>query len=284
MATAQPGDLVLLISDDRKRFVIRLEPGGEWHTHRGLLDHDDLIGQTLGRTVRTQTGSPFLALEPSTHDIIQRIRRKTQIVFPEDAAHIVMRMNCYDGRHVVEAGTGSGGLCVALARAVMPSGRVYTYEQRASMVDLARRNLHRVGLLEYVDVKTRDISKGFDERDADACFLDVREPWQFLAHVRTALKPGGFFGSILPTANQVSQLIMSLEQQGFVEIVVEELLLRPYKPIAARLRPADRMVAHTGYLIFARSVEPEDATAWRYWDPKHGIPRPPDDRDKQSDQ
>jgi len=275
MTTAQAGDLVLLISDDRKRFLIRLEPGGEWHTHRGLLHHDELIGQPLGRTLHTQIGHPFLALEPSTHDLIQKIRRITQIIFPKDAAYIVMRLNCYPGRRVVEAGTGSGGLTLALARAVMPHGRVYSYEERSKMLALARRNLERVGLLDYVDLQLADIAAGFNERDVDACFLDLREPWRYLAQAREALKPGGFFGSILPTTNQVSQLIAALEQHGFVHVAVEELLLRPYKPIAARLRPLDRLVAHTGYLVFARAVAMEDAAAWRYRDPKHGIPHPP---------
>jgi tRNA (adenine57-N1/adenine58-N1)-methyltransferase len=283
MTTAQAGDLVLLISDDRKHFLIQLEPGGEWHTHRGLLYHDDLIGRNLGRTVHTQMGRPFLALEPSTHDLIQRIRRITQIVFPEDAAHILMRLNCCAGRRVVEAGTGSGGLTLALARAVMPSGRVYSYEERARMTDLARRNLRRTGLLDYVELKVRDIAAGFDEREVDACFLDVREPWLYLAQAREALKPGGFFGSILPTTNQVSELIASLELEGFVETTIEELLLRSYKPISARLRPVDRMVAHTGYLVFARAVAPEDAAAWRYRDPKHGVPSPPGASDVAND-
>lgn len=275
MITAQAGDLVLLISDDRKRFIIRLEPGGEWHTHRGLLRHDELIGQPLGRTLHTQIGHPFLALEPSTHDLIQKIRRVTQIIFPKDAAYIIMRLNCHPGRRVVEAGTGSGGLTLALARAVMPHGRVYSYEERSKMLALARRNLERVGLLDYVDLHMADIAGGFNERDVDACFLDLREPWRYLAQVREALKPGGFFGSILPTTNQVSQLLAALEQDGFVQVAVEELLLRPYKPIAARLRPLDRLAAHTGYLVFARAVAMEDAAAWRYRDPKHGIPHPP---------
>jgi len=275
MTTAQAGDLVLLISDDRKRFLIRLETGGEWHTHRGLLRHDDMIGTALGRTVRTHAGNAFLALEPSVHDIIKHIKRITQIVFPKDAAHIAMRLNCHSGKRIVEAGTGSGALTVMLARAVMPDGIVYTYEERAKMANLAQRNIRRVGLLPYVDFKVRDIAAGFDEREVDACFLDLRHPWEFLAHARAALKPGGFFGSIMPTTNQVSQLLAALERDGFVEIAVEELLLRSYKPIAARLRPTDRMVAHTGFLVFARSMAVEEAAAWRYRDPKHGIPRPP---------
>jgi len=106
-----------------------------------------------------------------------------------------------------------------------------------------------------VELKERDIGEGFDEVDADALFLDLRTPWLYLAQARAALKSGGFFGALLPTANQVVQLIGALPDHGFGAIEVEELLLRPYKAVPARLRPADRMVAHTGYLIFARKVE-----------------------------
>jgi len=181
-----------------------------------------------------------------------------------------MRLNCFPGRRVVEAGTGSGGLTLALARSVMPTGRVYSYDERSRMLDMARRNLQRSGLLPYVELRERDVRQGFDEQQADACFLDLREPWDCLAQVRAALKPGGFFGSILPTTNQVSDLLEALERHGFVEIIVEELLLRSYKPVPQRLRPVDRMVAHTGYLVFARVIEPSDAEAWSYRDPKHG--------------
>lgn len=119
------------------------------------------------------------------------------------------------------------------------------------MLALAERNLARVGLLDYVQLKERDIAEGFDERDVDALFLDVRSPHHYLVQVKEALKSGGFFGAVVPTANQVSNLLRGLEE-GFGDIEVCEILLRPYKTVAARLRPVDRMVAHTGYLIFAR--------------------------------
>ncbi len=265
MHVAQENDLILLVGRDRRRYLIRLQAGDKWHGHHGLIQHDDLIGQPLGRTVHTQIGYPYLVLEPSTHDLIQQLRRTTQIIYPKDAAHIVLRLNLFSGRRVVEAGTGSGGLTLALARAVMPEGHVYSYEARPEMQELARRNLERLGLLPYVTLKLRDIIEGFDESDADACFLDVRTPGDYLAQAYAALKQGGFFGSLVPTTNQVTELLASMEAHGgFIEVEVEELLLRPYKPVASRLRPADRMVAHTAYLIFARKVALDDESlTWK---------------------
>ncbi len=271
MDVARENDLVLLVGYDRRRHLVRLQAGGEWHSHRGRIFHDDLIGQPLGRTVHTHTGYPYLVLEPSTQDLILQLKRTTQIVYPKDAAYIVLRLNLFCGRRVVEAGTGSGGLTLAMARAVMPEGRVYSYEVRPEMQALARRNLERLGLLPYVSFKQRDIAEGFDEEDVDACFLDLRSPWEYLAQAHAALKQGGFFGSLVPTTNQVVQLLAALEAHGgFAEVEVEELLLRPYKPVADRLRPADRMVAHTAFLIFARKVAPGDESlTW-----KHAIRRP----------
>jgi tRNA A58 N-methylase Trm61 len=130
---------------------------------------------------------------------------------------------------------------------------VYSYELRNEFQEVARRNLERYGLLEWVELKTRDIARGFDEQDADALFLDVREPWRFLEHVQGALKGGGFFGSLVPTANQLVNLTRDLHRTGFLGVEVKELLLRPYRATADRLRPEDRMVAHTGYLVLARA-------------------------------
>jgi tRNA (adenine57-N1/adenine58-N1)-methyltransferase len=253
--TAQADDLVLLLSPDEKRFLVRLTAGAQLHTHRGYIAHDALIGQTFGSAVQTQLGHSFLLLQPSTFDLVMHIKRASQIVYPKEIGYILLRMNIVPGARVVEAGTGSGALALALARAVGPNGRVFSYEERDDMLTLARKNLERAGVLDIVELKQRDIRAGFDERGADALFLDVREPWLFLAQAHAALKGGGFFGSLVPTTNQLSDLLQEMERLGdWADIEVLEILMRRYKPIAERLRPEDRMVAHTGYLLFARSV------------------------------
>ncbi len=251
---AGPGDLALLVGRDRKSFIVRLEPGAKLHTHRGMVSHDDLIGVPWGTRFTSHKGYPFLLLRPSTDDLVRDLKRTTQIIYPKDLGYILMKMRIVTGCRVVEAGTGSGGLTLVLAQAVAPTGRVYSYEVRPEMQRLARRNLAALGVGSVVEFKLRDIGLGFDERNVDALFLDLPTPWDYLTQARQALVGGGFFGSILPTTNQVSRLIGALEEAGFGFIEVEELLLRQYKAVSARLRPMDRMVAHTGYLIFARAV------------------------------
>ena len=254
--TAQPDDLALLVGRDRKSFIVRLEPGLQLHTHRGVLVHDDLIGSPWGAQLPTHLGHPFLLLRPSTDDLVRGLKRTTQIVYPKDAGYILMKMRVSPGCRLIEAGTGSGGLTLVFAQATSPTGRVYSYEVRPEMQQLACSNLARLGLSEFVEFKQRDVAEGFDERGVDALFLDLPTPWDYLAQAHAALVGGGFFGCILPTANQVSRLLSALEEASFGMVEVEELLLRPYKAVPARLRPMDRMVAHTGYLIFARALIP----------------------------
>jgi len=155
---------------------------------------------------------------------------------------------------VLEAGTGSGALSAAFSYALGKDGRLFTYEARPEMQTLAIKNLTRLGLQDRVDFKLRNIADGFDERGVDALFLDVPNPHDYIPQVKEALKMGGFFGSILPTTNQVSVLLRELRRSQFAFIEVCEIVMRYFKPEPDRFRPTDRMVAHTGYLIFARPV------------------------------
>lgn len=256
MNLTQLNDTVLLVSRDEKRYMVRLTAGGQMHTNRGFIPHDAIIGKPYGSTVKTQLGHPFLLLQPSSHDLVMRIKRAGQIIYPKEIGAIVMKLNIVPGSRIVEAGTGSGALTLALARLVAPHGKIFTYEEREDMFENARKNFERAGVTEVVEAKQRDIRAGFDERDADALFLDVREPWQFLSQAHAALKGGGFFGSLVPTTNQISDLLAEMERLGgWAEIEVIEIFERNYKVNAERLRPFDRMIGHTGYLIFARAVQ-----------------------------
>jgi len=249
----QPDDLVLILTEGGRHYLLRMAPGHEFHCQAGRVPHDELIGRPYGSRVMTDRGRWVVPLQPSTADLILHLRRRTQIIYPKEIGYLLVWMDIRPGKRVIEAGTGSGAMTVALAQHVQPTGRVYSYEMREEFQELARRNLERYGLLDWVVLKVRDISQGFDEKDADALFLDVREPWAYLEQAQAALRGGGFFGSLVPTVNQLLRLVEGLDRAGFVGVEVKELLLRPYKVNASRLRPEDRMVAHTGYLALARA-------------------------------
>ncbi|HSR21420.1 MAG TPA: tRNA (adenine-N1)-methyltransferase [Anaerolineales bacterium] len=254
--TTRDGDLAVLVGQRHKHFIITLKAGAKFETHRGVVQHDDLIGRPWGSQVFSHMGAPFFVLQPSLADVLLDLPRSSQILYPKDIGFILVNMGIGPGKKVLEAGTGSGSMTIAAAFAVGPQGRVVSYEIREDMQNLARKNLERVGLSSRVDLRLRDIGRGFDEGDADAFFLDVPNPWDYVPGVRTALKPGGFFCSLVPTFNQIEVLLLGLRRNGFAFIEVCEILLRYFKAEPARIRPTDRMVAHTGFLVFGRRIEP----------------------------
>lgn len=258
MKRAQVGDLAMLITGEKK-FIFLIDPMRELQTHRGIIRHNDLVGLPWGSSIVSHIGKPFLFLEPSLHDLVLYIRRKSQIIFPKDIGYILLRLSIGHGKRVIEAGTGSGALTMALAWAVGPTGGVFSYDRRQDMQALAIQNLARVGLENRVQFRIRDLEDGFEETDVDALFLDLPQPHLYLPQVCTALCNGGTLGAILPTSNQVSELLRGLKSHHFNHVEVCEILIRFYKVIPERLRPVDRMVAHTGYLVFARLLHEEEA-------------------------
>jgi len=255
---AQAGDLVQMVGLRHKHFIFVLTPGTIFSTHRGIIKHDDLIGLPWGSQVFSHMESPFFLLQPSLADILTGLPRNTQILYPKEIGFIFMTMGVGPGQRVMEAGTGSGSMTCALAFAVGEQGRVISYEQRPEMQKLALKNLQRLGFEDRVDLKLGNIGDGFSETNVDAFFLDVPNPYDYMVQVRAALKPGGFFSAIIPTFNQVELTLYALRREKFAFIEVCEVLLRYYKTEPAHLRPVDRMVAHTGFLVFARRVELSD--------------------------
>ncbi|UCH60109.1 MAG: tRNA (adenine-N1)-methyltransferase [Anaerolineales bacterium] len=251
----QEGDLVQLVSPTNKVYIIRLISGGSLQTHRGVINFDELIGMPWGSQVSSHIGSAYFLLQPSLGILIQEIKRNTQIMYPKDIGYILVSLGIGPGTTIIEAGTGSGALTTAFAWAVGTQGRVYSYEVRQEIMNLAKKNLERLDLLQQVDLKLKDVNDGFDEESVDVVFLDLPNPYDFLPQVKEALIPGGFFGSLVPTVNQVERLLQALHEHQFAFVDVCEILLRFYKPNPVRLRPTDRMVAHTGYLIFARNIQ-----------------------------
>ncbi len=249
---AREGDLVELVGVGYKHIILQLEKDGVLHTHRGVVQHNGLIGKPWGTKTTSHTGNPFFLLQPSLADLIRGIPRSTQIMYPKDIGFILLTLGVGPGTKVLEAGTGSGGLTTALTYSVGNDGHVFSYDKREEQQKTAIKNIEKFGLAKRVTFKIRDIADGFDEVGVDALFLDVPNPYDYLVQVKNALKPGGFFGTILPTTNQVIRLLPELRRNYFSFIEVVETSIRYYKPESERFRPVDRMVAHTGYLIFAR--------------------------------
>lgn len=252
--TAQEGDLAELVGLKHKHFIIALKAGGELHTHRGVLKHDNLIGKLWGSQVFSHNGHPFFLLQPALADLLRSIPRNTQILYPKEIGFILVTMGIGEGMRVLEAGTGSGALTAAFAYALGKEGHLTSYERRPEMQQMGIKNLTRLGLADRVTFKIGDIGEGFSETGVDAVFLDLPNPYDYMLQVKAALKMGGFFGCILPTTNQVTIQLRELRRCQFAFIEVCEIILRYFKPEPDRLRPTDRMVAHTGYLIFARPV------------------------------
>lgn len=255
---AREGDIVQLVGLRHKHFIFTLTAGGEMHTHRGILKHDNLIGLPWGSQIFSHLGSPFFLLQPMLGDLLTNLPRNTQILYPKEIGFILVNMGIGPGQRVIEAGTGSGSMTIALAHTVGPEGKVISYERRPEFQNLAIKNLTRLGLEQRVEFKLKDIGDGLDDINADAFFLDVPNPYDYIEQVRSALKPGGFFCALIPTFNQVEKLLYSLQRNKFAFLEMCEVLLRYYKTEPSRLRPTDRMVAHTGFLVFGRRIEPSE--------------------------
>ena len=253
------GELVLLVNPAGKRYLRRVEQGNDLHTNEGVLTMEDVAAAPFGGVARTRQGHPFKVMRPTLADIVMGVKRQTQILYPKDIGYICLRLGAGEGRTIVEAGTGSGSLTVALSWFCGATGRVCSYEARPEFHRLAQRNLAWAGVGANVTLRCRDIADGFDETDADALFLDVRTPWAYLEQVARAVKPGAILGFLVPTAGQADTLLAAFEQGPFDDVEMNEIFLRRWKPLADRLRPEDRMIAHTGFLLFARVQEtPKD--------------------------
>lgn len=258
---ANEGDLVQISASQIKYFIFPLKLGQVFQTHRGVIAHDDLIGKPWGSQIASHQDSPFYLLKPGIVEFISTTKRNTQIMYPKDIGFILLRLNIIPGSMVIEAGTGSGGLTQVLAAYVGDKGHVYSFEVRDEMQNLAKKNLARIGLSDRVSFISRNIQDGFEVDNVDSVFLDLPNPYDFLPQVKKALIPGGYFGTLLPTTNQVNRLLINLTRNDFIFIDVCEILIRYYQSEAEKFRPVDRMVAHTGYLVFARTILPNNLPA-----------------------
>lgn len=259
---AEPGDLAELIDRKGLRFIFRLIPGGRFESNRGVVAHDQMIGSPWGSTVSSHLGSPFHLLKPTLSEYLLEFGRATQVMYPKDIAYALFELDVGPGKRVIEAGTGSGALTCALSYQVGPTGMVFSYEIKPDVQRLAEKNLAGFGLGKNVELKLRDIALGFDERGVDVVYLDLPNPWDYLKQVEAALRPGGALGCLLPTSNQVIHLLAEMRETSFGLTRVEEILMRTYQADADKFRPIDRMVGHTGYLVFAKRFVKKNVDEW----------------------
>ncbi|HCZ05866.1 MAG: tRNA (adenine57-N1/adenine58-N1)-methyltransferase catalytic subunit [Thermotogota bacterium] len=250
MSLISPDSWVLLVLDDGSEHLVNIS-SKLFVTHKGRIDLETLVDKPFGIRGKTSKGVGYYVLEPGIVDHIFNLKRRTQIVYPKDAGFILLMLDVKQGDKIVEAGLGSGALCSVLARYVGDEGRVYAYERREDFIKLAKDNLLRQGVLHRVEIKHKDISDGFEEKDVDSVVIDVNDSYNYVGNAFNSLKNGGRLAVICPTTNQVQKVLEELENKGFIKIEVWENLFRAYKTNPQRLRPVDRMVAHTAYLVFA---------------------------------
>ena len=287
----EDGEQALLIDQRGRRHLLLLRKGETFHSDRGWVTHDAIIGQPDGSWVRTSKGTRYLALRPTLAEYVLDMPRGAQVIYPKDLAMVMFWADIFPGARVLEAGMGSGALTLALLRAVGPEGRVVSYEQREDFCRRALANIQmRLGEVTTLTVRIRPVEDGLPEEEpvdraadahvtrpdrepeldepVDRAVFDLPEPWRLVDPVASVLRPGGIFLSYVPTIIQSHQLTEALRRhRGYALVETFETLLRPWNIDGTSVRPFHRMVAHTGFLTVARRVVPEEGAA---------VPRLPD--------
>lgn len=245
------GEDVLLIDRKRRRHLVTLRDGGEFHSHAGVLRHDEIIGSVEGSTYRTTLGQWLLAVRPTLNDIVLKMPRGAQVIYPKDLGPILIMADIQPGVRVLESGVGSGALSMAMLRA---GAHITGYELREDFREVAIKNVTRFTpwAVDRYDVHIRDCYDGIDEEHLDRIVLDLPEPWQVVPHAEKALRPGGIIVAYTPTIGQAATFRHRLAESAFAFEETLEVLHRTWHIEGQSVRPDHRMVAHTGFLTSAR--------------------------------
>jgi tRNA (adenine57-N1/adenine58-N1)-methyltransferase len=271
-----PGDQVQLTDPKGRQNLVVLQPGKSFHTHRGSLAHDDLIGCPEGSVVRSSAGTPYVALRPLLADFTVAMTRGAAVVYPKDAAQIIAMADIFPGARVLEAGAGSGALSCWLLRAVGEAGLLVSYERRADFADIARQNVERffggphpawqlrAGDLADLAAATGTAATGTAATGAaaswaddpfDRVILDLVAPWEYADTCARVLMPGGVICCYVSTVTQLSRTVETIREQGsFDEPAAWESLTRGWHVDGLAVRPDHRMIGHTGFLVTARRL------------------------------
>jgi tRNA (adenine57-N1/adenine58-N1)-methyltransferase len=250
----EAGERVLLVDPKERRYLLTLVEGATFHTHAGIIAHDDIIGGDEGRTITGSTGRLFLVLRPTLSDIVLKMPRGAQVIYPKDLGAILIAADIWPGQRVLEAGVGSGALSMTLLRA---GASVVGYELREDFAERAQANVAAaIGADAPYRVEIRDVTQGIDEVDLDRILLDMPEPHEVIPGAVAALRPGGILLTYLPTINQTALLRRVLDDPSvpFGMSETQEIIRRTWHVEERSVRPDHRMVGHTGFLTTARRL------------------------------
>ncbi|GAA4745460.1 tRNA (adenine-N1)-methyltransferase [Nocardioides endophyticus] len=259
------GEWVRLLDGKGRRHNICLEAGKTFHTNRGGMSHDDLIGREEGFTITSTSGGEYLVFRPLLSEFVVSMPRGAAVVYPKDAAQIVALADIFPGAHVVEAGVGSGALTCSLLRAVGPFGRVTSYERREEFADVARRNVEQFfGAPEGQthpawELTVGDLAEALPASGAraDRIILDMLAPWECLDAAADSLWPGGIVCAYVATTTQLSRFVETVRLHGgFTEPQAWESLVRDWHVEGLAVRPGHKMIGHTAFLVTARRMAP----------------------------
>jgi tRNA (adenine57-N1/adenine58-N1)-methyltransferase catalytic subunit len=253
----QPGDLIQLTDPKGRKHLLTLREGGTFHTHRGALAHDDIIGGPDGNVVKSAGGTPYVVFRPLLADYTLAMKRGAAVVYPKDAAQIVAQADIFPGAKVLEAGAGSGALSSWLIRAVGPDGELVSYERRADFADIAHNNVTEFfgSTPSTWKLVTGELEP--TEGYFDRVVLDMLAPWDYAAAAATALIPGGLVCCYVATTTQLSRTVETFREHGaFDEPAAWESMVRGWHVEGLAVRPEHRMVGHTGFLVTARRLAP----------------------------
>ena len=253
-------DLVFLVLDERRRWLVNVKKGDSFHTHRGIIEFDDIIEKSFGSCVFSKPyesqGYKFFVLKPLPSDYILHMGRKTQIIYPEDAGLILIYSGIGPGSVVIEAGCGSGALTCILGNSVRPNGHIYSYDINEKFLARAKKNVARANLEGVVTIQYGNIIENdFKHKNVDSVVLDMAQPWKAIEKVKEYLKLSGILVSFSPTIEQVKKTTFAMRNNDFFEINSYELLKRKIQVKKSATRPEVRMIGHSGYLTFGRKIK-----------------------------
>ncbi len=245
---------MLFFFNSEKKWLIKVEKDKKLHTHLGIIDVGSTIDQPFGSYVVTNKDKKVFLLPPSVYDFVMKSQRTTQIVYPKDYGYIAARTGLKNGFKVLEIGTGSAALSTFMASIVMPEGHVYTFDVNDDFMSIARKNLEKSGMSEFVTMSHYDPEKISQITDIDLVIIDLGDPWSYLDVVHPCMKSGSFVACICPTMNQLEKLATQFFISGFIDSECIETFLRKIEAREGKTRPSMRMIGHTTYLGFARKI------------------------------